>query len=184
MSIVSHLACVVVALICFFKTANSLSITMSRKEPYCIGIMGNATYNYEMNYHTLGKGNTQIKYDLYDPYNNIIKTGTGNRTEYFKQKIYQDGIYTICFTNLDNNSKKINFDVVASPDEQASEVLEMEHLRLVEWELKSMYESLERISRMLNANIERTQQQITIRRQGKSSVEWWVFYKGLAIFVI
>ena len=137
-----------------------------------------------MNYHTLGKGNTNVKYDLYDPYNTIIKTGQGNRTEYFKQKIYQDGLYTLCFTNLDSNEKKINFDLVASPDEGAPEVLEMDHLNIVEWELKSMYESMERISHMINANIERTEQQIISGRQGRFNVEWWTFYKAVAIFLI
>ena len=92
---VLKLAYIFAVLAIMISTASALSIDMDRKEPYCFGILANATYNYEMNYFTYGKNNEKVKYDLYDPGNNIIKTGSGNSTDYFKQKVYQDGIYTI-----------------------------------------------------------------------------------------
>ena len=157
---------------------------MERVEPYCIGIQGNATFNFEMSYRILGKSKNKIQYDLYDPNNNIIKTGTGEKTAYFKEKIYQNGIYTICFTNLDKKPKKLNFDVLTSPDEGVQDVLETDDLIIVEWELKSIHESMERISHMINANTERTNQQVKIRREGKNNFAWWLYYKSFAIVVI
>ena len=132
--------------------ASALSIDMDKKEPYCFGIFANATYNFEMSYFTYGKNTDKIKYDLYDPNNNIIKTGSGNSTDYFKQKVYQDGIYTMCFTNVDGNTKKLNFDLVSMSEDPTPDVLEREHITRLEWELKALYDSLERISHMITAH--------------------------------
>jgi spore coat protein U-like protein len=80
-------------LIAFIMHSNALSVEMNRDEPYCFGIMGNATQNFYMNYHVMGKGASQIEYTLYDPQNVVIKQGTGNKTDTFTLQIFKDGLY-------------------------------------------------------------------------------------------
>mmetsp|Transcript_36933 Transcript_36933/g.42447 ORF Transcript_36933/g.42447 Transcript_36933/m.42447 type:complete len:81 (+) Transcript_36933:322-564(+) len=76
---------------------------------------------------------------------------------------------------------KINFDLVCSSDSPTPEILEKEHLDVIEWELKNMQESIERVSRLLNEHRERTQYQSHMRFMGRKKVRWWTFYKAVLI---
>ena len=128
-----------------------------------------------MTFHVFGAKNgpqSIIKCDLYDPNNQIIKSISKPLAGSMNEKLYQNGIYTMCFTNTDGNEKKLNFDLVAAEEEGNEEILEISDLKRFEHELQSLHESMERVSHMINANTQRTNEQVNIRRDGKAGFQW------------
>ena len=157
---------------------------MERKEPYCFGIVGNNSHVYEMQYVAISKGKVSIKYDLYDPNNKLIYTNSGNRTAYFKQQLFLDGIYTICFTNQLGDDPKLSFDIMSLSGEATAEILEKEHLSMIEYELKTMYQDLEKVNKLINEHTERVANQKDLIANSKSSSKWWCVCKCIVIFFV
>ena len=132
----------------------------------------------------VGKVPGEIKYDLYDPNNVLLKTDSKKLTAFMEETLFSDGIFTMCYTNLDGVAKKLNFDIVISPKEGSEEVLEVGDLSMYMSELENIYVSMERVSKLMNAHTEKTNEQVNIRRTGKEGFQWWVYYKTFAIVLI
>ena len=184
--------------ILLIASVSSLTIQMERREPYCFGILGNSTYNYEMQYVAMGKGKISVKYELYDPINNIIHTGNGNRTAYLTQQVYSDGLYTICFTNQGADNIKLSFDLMATADEATPEILEKEHLTMIEYELRQLKNDLEKVNHVITEHASKVQQQIytfDLKKNEKNEENYnqvgtiqamkrWALWKCVVIVVI
>lgn len=130
-----------------------------------------------MTFHTFGAkkaGSSEIKYDLFDPNNQVIKSDSNPLAGFMEEKLYKDGIYTICYTNVNGNERKLNFDIVATPqdDKAKGEVLEVGDLQRFESDIAAIHESMERVSHMINANTERTNEQVNNRRRAKGTFQW------------
>mmetsp|Transcript_29378 Transcript_29378/g.28977 ORF Transcript_29378/g.28977 Transcript_29378/m.28977 type:complete len:162 (+) Transcript_29378:96-581(+) len=161
---------------------------MEGKEPYCFGIWGNATGLFQMTFHTFGakkSGSSEIKYDLFDPNNQVIKSGSNPLAGFMEEKLYKDGIYTICYTNVNGKERKLNFDIVATPQDNSvkGEVLEVGDLQRFESELQTIHESMERVSHLINANTERTNEQLNYKRKTDSRSTWF-FWKSATVVVV